>query len=123
MLEKYPSSVEPAVWWPQQGRKQARGIGKKVEGNGWDRELEDEMREIVGLETSQNARVFRSFTHRSGSLGSAFAGTANPWAVVLGVAGGALASIVNAMEHGAKLGWCLRCTEAMLVSSSSWKRQ
>nr|TKS05079.1 hypothetical protein D5086_0000136860 [Populus alba] len=26
MLERYPSSVEPAVWWPQQGRKQAKGL-------------------------------------------------------------------------------------------------
>ncbi|KAJ6767392.1 F-BOX PROTEIN WITH A DOMAIN PROTEIN [Salix purpurea] len=121
MLEKYPSSVAPAVWWPQQGRKQARGIGKKIEGNGWNRELEDEMREIVGVLKRKDKADYLRLSEKAlklhkmlafsgplltglGALGSAFAGTANPWAVVLGVAGGALASIVNAMEHGGQVG-------------------
>ncbi|KAB5560387.1 hypothetical protein DKX38_005344 [Salix brachista] len=121
MLEKYPSSVAPAVWWPQQGRKQARGIGKKIEGNGWDRELEDEMREIVGVLKRKDKADYLRLSEKAlklhkmlafsgplltglGALGSAFAGTANPWAVILGVAGGAMASIVNAMEHGGQVG-------------------
>nr|TKS05080.1 putative F-box protein [Populus alba] len=39
-----------------------------------------------------------------GALGSAFVGATNPWAVILGVAGGALASVVNAVEHGGQVG-------------------
>ncbi|KAL3596128.1 hypothetical protein D5086_007765 [Populus alba] len=121
MLERYPSSVEPAVWWPQQGRKQAKGLGKKIEGNGWNRELEDEMREIVGVLKRKDKADYLRLSEKAlkahkvlafsgplltglGALGSAFVGATNPWAVILGVAGGALASVVNAVEHGGQVG-------------------
>lgn len=121
MLERYPSSVEPAVWWPQQRRKQAKGLGRKIEGNGWNRELEDEMREIVGVLKRKDKADYLRLSGKAlkahkvlafsgplltglGALGSAFVGTTNPWAVILGVAGGALASVVNAMEHGGQVG-------------------
>ncbi|KAH8512282.1 hypothetical protein H0E87_009493 [Populus deltoides] len=121
MLERYPSSVEPAVWWPQQRRKQAKGLGRKLEGNGWNRELEDEMREIVGVLKRKDKADYLRLSEKAlkahkmlafsgplltglGALGSAFVGTTNPWAVILGVAGGALASVVNAMEHGGQVG-------------------
>ncbi|KAJ9169153.1 hypothetical protein P3X46_020615 [Hevea brasiliensis] len=49
MLEKFPSSVDPAICWPQQRRKQAKGFGRMIDGNGWNRELKDEMRQIDGI--------------------------------------------------------------------------
>ncbi|XP_016753699.2 probable F-box protein At4g22030, partial [Gossypium hirsutum] len=46
MLEKFPSKVEPARWWPKQRSKQ--GFVGKIEGNnGWTRKLEEEMRQVV----------------------------------------------------------------------------
>ncbi|KAM7530807.1 hypothetical protein LguiB_034217 [Lonicera macranthoides] len=48
MLEKFPSRVEPAVWWPKNTRRQTKvGSRKSSNGNGWNNELEGEMREIV----------------------------------------------------------------------------
>ncbi|KAH1055659.1 hypothetical protein J1N35_033724 [Gossypium stocksii] len=47
MLEKFPESLEHAVWWPR-NESQKENINRKVEmGNGWTKELEMEMREIV----------------------------------------------------------------------------
>ncbi|XP_042051315.1 probable F-box protein At4g22030, partial [Salvia splendens] len=46
MLDKFPATVEPAVWWPHNGRKQP----KTSKGyNGWNGKLEEEMREIVNV--------------------------------------------------------------------------
>ncbi|CAK7351419.1 unnamed protein product [Dovyalis caffra] len=121
MLEKYPSSVEPAVWWPQRRRKQAKGIGKKIDRNGWNEEMEDEMREIVGVLKRKDEADYLRLSEKTlkvhkmlaisgpiltglGALGSALVGSTNSWAVIFGVAGGALASIVNAMEHGGQVG-------------------
>ncbi|KAJ4838751.1 hypothetical protein Tsubulata_029161 [Turnera subulata] len=121
MLEKYPSAVEPAVWWPQQRRKQAKGLGKKINENGWTKEMEDEMREIVGilqrndkadyLRLGQKALKVHKSLAMAGPLltglaciGSAFVGNNNPWAAMVGVGCGALASVVNAMEHGGQVG-------------------
>ncbi|KAM7506275.1 hypothetical protein LguiB_005179 [Lonicera macranthoides] len=49
MLEKFPSSVEPAVWWPQSQQKQVKRVGVKMDKNGWNENLENEMREISGV--------------------------------------------------------------------------
>ncbi|PQQ02965.1 putative F-box protein [Prunus yedoensis var. nudiflora] len=59
------------------------------------------------------------------ALGSAFvgsSGTYGVWGVMAGVICGALASVVNTLEHGGQVGWWLKCIEAMLVSSGSCKR-
>ncbi|KAI8000159.1 putative F-box protein [Camellia lanceoleosa] len=50
MLEKFPKTIEPAVWWPlHQEKRQAKEYnGRKINNrNGWDDKLEEEMREIV----------------------------------------------------------------------------
>ncbi|KAK4347600.1 hypothetical protein RND71_033939 [Anisodus tanguticus] len=50
MLEKFPSSVEPAVWWPQQHRRQPkRASDNERNWNGWNGKQEEEMREIMGV--------------------------------------------------------------------------
>ncbi|CAA2972162.1 Hypothetical predicted protein [Olea europaea subsp. europaea] len=120
MLKKFPANVEPAVWWPEQRRRQAKGLdGKK----GWNGKLEEEMREIIGvirkkdkadyLRLGGKALKFNKFLAISGpvltglaALGSAFVGSPNhgSWAVVLGVVAGALASVVNTFEHGMQVG-------------------
>ncbi|KAK6133371.1 hypothetical protein DH2020_032881 [Rehmannia glutinosa] len=121
MLEKFPADVEPAVWWPQNRRKQPKGINQGY--NGWNGKLEKEMREIVNvikrkdkeeyLRLGEKALKLNKILAISGpvltglaAVGSAFVGSPShgDWAVVLGVAGGALASVVNALEHGGQVG-------------------
>ena len=48
MLDKFPETVEPAVWWPQHRQRQERQSGR-TDGNGWSVELEEEMRQVVGV--------------------------------------------------------------------------
>ncbi|XP_059628502.1 probable F-box protein At4g22030 [Cornus florida] len=119
MLDKFPSTIEPAVWWPQQRRRQAKGVGR----NGWNGELDEEMREIVGvlkrkdkadyLRLGEKALKLNRVLAISGPLltgvaaiGSAFVGSPShgSWAAMLGIVGGALASIVNTLEHGGQVG-------------------
>ncbi|KAF5944276.1 hypothetical protein HYC85_018353 [Camellia sinensis] len=123
MLDKFPKKVDPATWWPQQQRRQAKGLGERNDKNGWDAKLEDEMREIVGvlnrkdkedyLRLGEKALKLNKILAISGPLltglaaiGSAFVGSPShgSWAVVLGVVGGALSSIVNTLEHGGQIG-------------------
>ncbi|KAK4421351.1 putative F-box protein [Sesamum alatum] len=122
MLEKFPATVEPAVWWPEQRRKQPRS-GNDQCYNGWDGKLEVEMREIINvirrndeedyLRLGGKALKLNKFLAVSGpvltglaAVGSALVGSPShgSWAVVLGVVGGALASVVNAFEHGGQVG-------------------
>lgn len=123
MLEKFPSAVEPAVWWAPLRRRQENGVGGGRSGNGWSENLEEEMREIVGvlgkndktdyLRLGQKALKVNKVLAISGPLltglaaiGSAFVGSNchGSWAAVLGVAAGTLASVVNTMEHGGQVG-------------------
>ncbi|PIN12763.1 hypothetical protein CDL12_14629 [Handroanthus impetiginosus] len=120
MLDKFPADVEPAVWWPEQRRKQNKGNNGY---NGWNGKMEEEMREIINvirvkdkedyLRLGKKALNLNKFLATTGPLltglaavGSALVGspTHGGWAVVLGVAGGALASVVNSFEHGGQVG-------------------
>ncbi|KAK2992493.1 hypothetical protein RJ640_005640 [Escallonia rubra] len=124
MLEKFPSRVEPAVWWPQRRqRSQVKGLGRKIGNNGWNANLEEELKEVVGvlrkndkadyLRLGEKALKLNKALAISGPLltGLAAVGTAlmgspshGSWAVVLGVVGGALASVVNSFQHGGQVG-------------------
>ncbi|PIN12764.1 hypothetical protein CDL12_14630 [Handroanthus impetiginosus] len=120
MLDKFPANVEPAVWWPEQRRKPNKGNNCY---NGWNGKLEEEMREIINvirtkdkedyLRLGKKALNLNKFLAITGpvltglaAVGSALVGSPShgDWAVVLGVAGGALASVVNALEHGGQVG-------------------
>ncbi|KAH7545719.1 hypothetical protein FEM48_Zijuj01G0123500 [Ziziphus jujuba var. spinosa] len=128
MLERFPDTVEPTVWWPrkQRDRQQADyqergGIRKEVE-NGWSREMEEEMREIVGVIERKDMVDYLSLSRKAlgvnrilaisgplltgfGALGCAFVGIIHgAWPVVVGVVAGAMASVVNALEHGGQVG-------------------
>ncbi|KAF5728577.1 F-box protein [Tripterygium wilfordii] len=119
MLEKFPASVEPAVWWPRQPRQRQRSFSK-FGNNGWNGKMENEMRQVVGvlkrndkedyLRMAEKALKLNRVLAISGplltglaTLGSAFVGH-GLWAVIVGVVGGALASVVNAIEHGGQVG-------------------
>ncbi|XP_060193518.1 probable F-box protein At4g22030 [Lycium barbarum] len=124
MLEKFPSTVEPAVWWPQQRRRQPkRATDNGNDWNGWNGKLEEEMKEIMGvlgkkdqeeyIRLGEKALKMNKFLAISGpwltglaAVGSALAGhsTHGSWAAMLGIVGGALATVVNTVEHGGQVG-------------------
>ncbi|GKE28225.1 probable F-box protein [Tanacetum coccineum] len=101
MLEKFPGKTEPAVWWPAKRRTSAIG---KNDNNGWSAELEEEMQEIT---------IYKGFGAIAGPLltglgavGSAFVASSphSSWAMVLGVMGGAMGSVVNTIQLGGQVG-------------------
>lgn len=121
MLDKFPAIVEPAVWWPKE--KPDLEHGWKVGKNGWNENLEEEMKEIVGvmrrkdsaeyLRLSKMALKVSKILALSGPLltgfaaiGSVFMGFpgCGSWATFCGVAFGALATVVNSLEHGGQVG-------------------
>ncbi|XP_022777422.1 probable F-box protein At4g22030 [Durio zibethinus] len=121
MLEKFPSKVEPARWWPQQKRK--HGLGGKIEGNnGWNRKLEEEMRQVVGVLEKKDLAEYTRLGGKAlklnkflaisgplltvlGALGSSFVGTTHSsWPEMMGIIVGAMATVVNSMEHGGQVG-------------------
>ncbi|KAA8520119.1 hypothetical protein F0562_014375 [Nyssa sinensis] len=123
MLDKFPSTMEPAVWWPQQPKRQGKELNGRINRNGWNGELEEEMREIVEvlkrkdkadyLRLGEKALKINKVLAISGPLltslaavGSAFLGSPShgSWAAVLGCVAGALASVVNTFEHGGQVG-------------------
>ncbi|KAL8248145.1 hypothetical protein R6Q59_005013 [Mikania micrantha] len=118
MLEKFPPKVEPAVWWPE---NQTTAGKRPDDKNGWSVELEEEMREIIRvLEVKDKADYLRlgekalklnkvlaiagPILTGLGAIGSAFLASHNSWAMVLGVMGGAMASVVNTVQHGGQVG-------------------
>ncbi|XP_050257109.1 probable F-box protein At4g22030 [Quercus robur] len=122
MLEKFPAKFEPAVWWPKNQVLQKKNFlheGKQC-NNGWTEELEMEMREIVkvverkdiedyvrlgnlALKINKTLAISGPLLTGIAALGSAFVGNGS-WAPIVAVAAGALASTVNAFEHGGQVG-------------------
>ncbi|XP_044497716.1 probable F-box protein At4g22030 [Mangifera indica] len=128
MIEKFPKTFEPAVWWPLNQSQRNNKVYKrdmKMERNGWSEDLEGEMREIIQVlkrkDTDDYMRLgnlvlkINKILAISGPLltsiaavGSAFVGSPHgSWAAVLAVAAGALATTVNTLEHGAQVGMVL----------------
>ncbi|KAL5717629.1 hypothetical protein ACHQM5_010610 [Ranunculus cassubicifolius] len=122
MLEKFPSTVKPAVWWPQQGTVHKYSTGKAMR-NGWNAKLEEEMRSIIGILDRKDSEEYMRLSKLvlkvntvlaiSGPLltgiaafGSTLVGSPNygTLAAVFAVVGGALASVVNTVEHGGQVG-------------------
>ncbi|KAK8294350.1 hypothetical protein V6Z12_D06G251000 [Gossypium hirsutum] len=120
MLDKFPASLEPAVWWP---RKQSPNSNKALKNNnGWTRELEMEMREVVEVIKRKDSEDYEKLGNKAlnmnkvlgtsgplltgiAALGSAFMVSSNsPWAATVAAVAGALASAVNTFEHGGQVG-------------------
>ncbi|XP_042947091.1 probable F-box protein At4g22030 [Carya illinoinensis] len=124
MLDKFPAKFEPTAWWPshqliiQKGNESHEG--KQLETNGWSEELEAEMREIMEVVESKDSEDYERLGNLvlkinkilaiSGPLltgiaavGSACVGNV-AWAAVVALNAGALATIVNTIQHGGQVG-------------------
>ncbi|KAJ4976581.1 hypothetical protein NE237_001687 [Protea cynaroides] len=134
MLDKFPSKLEPTVWWPSsspnsspQEHQEKKGVlvtNDKVERNGWSEQLEEEMRQIVEVLKRKDSKEYmrlgklvlkiNKILAISGPLlagiaavGSAFVGSApshGDLALAVSLATGATASVVNTLEHGGQVG-------------------
>lgn len=124
MLEKFPSVMEPAVWWPLPGRKSNKDKNtkeKNVSSNGWNVNLEEEMKEIVevirrkdraeymrlggkALKLNKLLAVSGPLLTGLAAIGSALGGDHGGWGSMIGVVAGALATGVNTLEHGGQVG-------------------
>ncbi|CAL5183930.1 unnamed protein product [Lathyrus oleraceus] len=120
MLEKYPTKFEPAVWWPsKKGKPQSKKMGKM--NNGWNEELEMEMREVVdvikrkdgedynrlgniALKINKSLVVAGPLLTGIAAIGSTFIGNGSPVAAFVPLLAGSLASAINTFEHGGQVG-------------------
>ncbi|KAL7242860.1 hypothetical protein ACSBR1_015288 [Camellia fascicularis] len=122
MLEKFPLTFEPAVWWPSKHAQNERKVHEerevnweKRERNGWSEEMEVEMKEIVEvlkrkdivdyvrlgnlvLKINKILAISSPILTGVAAVGASF--SHGPVAVVAG----ALASVVNTIEHGGQVG-------------------
>ncbi|XP_010686873.3 probable F-box protein At4g22030 [Beta vulgaris subsp. vulgaris] len=131
MLDKFPKTLEPAVWWPSKKQQTVSSSsvdnntcfynnnkGDNEQNNGWSKELEEDMREIVGVTKRKDvvdyvhlgnkALKFNKMLAVSGPLltgvaavGAAFGG---PVAGVVAAVAGSMAAAVNTIEHGGQVG-------------------
>ncbi|XP_038894752.1 probable F-box protein At4g22030 [Benincasa hispida] len=123
MIEKFPTTVEPATWWPQQKQMHRhKEASTKLNENGWGRILEEEMREIVRVLKREDLQEYLRLSQKAlkinkilavsgplltlvGAIGSAFVGSCSgAWPALLGAVAGSMASVVNTMEHGGQVG-------------------
>lgn len=123
MIEKFPSKVEPARWWPEQNRKRGKIVGNT---NGWNRKLEEEMKQVVGVLEKKDLAEYMRLGRKAlklnkvlaisgplltllGAFGSSFVGSSSShlhssWPVMMGIIAGAMATVVNSMQHGGQVG-------------------
>ncbi|XP_043689374.1 probable F-box protein At4g22030 [Telopea speciosissima] len=128
MLDKFPETVEPTVWWPSPNSpREQHDQRKRVLGNGWSEKLEEEMREIVRVLKRKDAEEYKRLGKLAlninkilaisgpilagvAAVGSAFAFVGSSpshhhgGSLAVSVAAGALASVVNTLEHGGQVG-------------------
>ncbi|GAY35226.1 hypothetical protein CUMW_015070 [Citrus unshiu] len=129
MIEKFPKTFEPAVWWPEkendhhqfQRNNKPHQHTMKQNRNGWSEELEIEMRQIVevlkskdtedyarlgslGLKINKTLAISGPLLTGIAAVGSAFVGTNSSWAAAVAAVAGALAATVNTLEHGGQVG-------------------
>ncbi|XVF87757.1 hypothetical protein PTKIN_Ptkin18bG0146100 [Pterospermum kingtungense] len=123
MLEKFPESLEPAVWWPKNQTKitNHEKNGNVESNNGWTEELEMEMREVVEVikrkdsedydRLGNQALKINKVLAKSGplltgiaALGSLMGSSHGHWGAIVAAVAGALASAVNTFEHGGQVG-------------------
>lgn len=126
MIQKFPQKFEPAVWWPNSNQFQKTSNQESNEGNstnGWTAEVEMELREIIkvtkekdmadyvrlgniGLKINKVLAISGPLLTGIAALSSPFVGNGS-WGGIVAVTAGALASAVNAIEHGGQVGMVL----------------
>lgn len=123
MIEKFPQSFSPAVWWPKNDKKINKGKKQNYNNeNGWSKELEMEMKEIVEVLRKKDSEDYmrlgdialkiNKILAISGPLLTGIAAMASAltcegscsWAPLMAVLSGSLASVVNTFEHGGQVG-------------------
>ncbi|KAL1372706.1 hypothetical protein HN51_002808 [Arachis hypogaea] len=141
MLEKFPQKFEPAVWWPSSKRRTIRFNEKKgeINNNGWDKGLEMEMREVVEvmkkkdvedyerlgnlvLKINKTLAIAGPLLTGIAAVGSCFVRQGS-WASVVPLVAGALATAVNAFEHGGQVGMVAemyRSTAGFFRQTQDW---
>ncbi|MED6172703.1 hypothetical protein PIB30_052436 [Stylosanthes scabra] len=118
MIEKFPSKFEPAVWWPQQQRR-TRSNSRR--SNGWNEGLERELMDVLEvvkrkdmedyerlgnmvLNINKSLAVVGPLLSGIAAVGSMFVSEGSSLAAMVTVTCGALATAVNALEHGGQVG-------------------
>jgi Petal formation-expressed len=125
MLEKFPEHVEPTCWWPKQENKENKlsENHEKCEGNGWDEELEEAMKDLRNVLKMKDESNYIEVANlvlginkglavsgpviailaviATGFVDSPVGGS---WAPIVSMVGGGLMAVLNTFEHGAQLG-------------------
>lgn len=122
MLDKFPSKVEPAVWWPQQRRRRSKMVSENRDNtNGWNTKLEEEMRRITKILEKKDQEEYIRLGKKAlklnkifaisspiltgvAAIGSSCVGCSWSWGAIFGVVPGALAIVVNTIQHGGQVG-------------------
>ncbi|PKA63364.1 putative F-box protein [Apostasia shenzhenica] len=115
MLEKFPEEVKPTVWWPELRRRRSRS-------NGWSSELKKAMTGVLQVLKTKDeeqylrlAKLVLNINKTLAVAGPLLAGIAAVGAGLIGndhgsspvmvaVVAGALAAVVNTLEHGGQVG-------------------
>ena len=127
MLDKFPEKFEPAMWWPstQRSRRNRTQFHKtksygKAGANGWNEGLEMELREVIEvmkrkdiedyerlgnlvLKINKTLAIAGPLLSGIAAVGSCFVSNGS-WSAIVPVMAGALATAVNAFEHGGQVG-------------------
>lgn len=122
MLDKFPSKIEPAVWWPQQRRRNSKRVNENRDYlNGWNVALEEEIRRIMKILEKKDQEEYIRLGKKAlklnkffaisspiltgvAAIGSACMLCSCSWGAMLGVVPEALASVVNTIQHGGQVG-------------------
>ena len=122
MIEKFPAKFEPSLWWPSSQRKSKSQpkTSMQMNNNGWNQELEMELREVIevikkkdmedyerlgnlALKINKSLAIAGPLLTGIAAVGSAFVGNGS-WASLVPVMAGSMAAAINAFEHGAQVG-------------------
>ncbi|XP_065878970.1 probable F-box protein At4g22030 [Euphorbia lathyris] len=118
MINKFPSRFEAPIWWTKS--ETIREGNRNSNGNGWNEELQSEMREIarvikgkdsedymklgnIALKINKILAVSGPLLTGIAAAGSVFAGNGS-WGGIVAATAGALACTVNTLEHGGQVG-------------------
>ncbi|CAI9092604.1 OLC1v1027891C1 [Oldenlandia corymbosa var. corymbosa] len=127
MLEKFPSQIEPAVWWPQQNMQSSTDNSTNQQQsaeNGWNSKLESEMKAVVEVVRRKDKEEYLRLGGKALKLNRMLAvsgpvltgiaaissaisscnGSSSLASIMAATVCGGLASMVNAMEHGGQVG-------------------
>jgi len=121
MVEKFPKKFEPAVWWPSAQKRMNSSKYQEGKNNGWNKGLEMELRNVLEVVKEKDMKDYERLGNMVlkinkslaiagplltgiAAVGSACVTEGSSWGAIVAVIGGALATTVNAFEHGGQVG-------------------